>query len=274
MNKAYTLFNLFLSFIRAKNPHGYPVHRDLYSRGVGMTWPGLRIVTIASTFREHSFSTTSNIFNLTDIHHRVGKTENGWTDDFQCLKWFTESFIPQARARAGDDNEPILLVVDGHGSHVTKEMAKAGLAHNVHLFCLPPHTTHKLQPLDVGCFGLLTRKWLERCEAVIEATRENILKGDFVREYMNVRKSTMTQEIITAAWKKTGLFPFNAAIFSDDNFAPSNITSTQVYVPHSFPLPMDVDYDSEAESPHAENDDDLSVNSNGRRGAGEGGYNR
>ncbi len=25
MNKVYTLFNLFLSFILTKNPHGYPV---------------------------------------------------------------------------------------------------------------------------------------------------------------------------------------------------------------------------------------------------------
>ncbi|PSR72541.1 hypothetical protein PHLCEN_2v11589 [Hermanssonia centrifuga] len=29
MNKAYTLFNLFLSFILAKNPHGYPVKANL-----------------------------------------------------------------------------------------------------------------------------------------------------------------------------------------------------------------------------------------------------
>lgn len=71
----------------------------------------------------------------------VGKTENGWTDDFQCLKWFTESFIPQARTRTGSDTEPILLIVDGHGSHVTREMAEAGLAHNIHLF-FSHHTTH------------------------------------------------------------------------------------------------------------------------------------
>ncbi|THG93507.1 hypothetical protein EW026_g7744 [Hermanssonia centrifuga] len=180
-------------------------------------------------------------------HISVGKTENGWTDDFQCLKWFTESFIPQARARAGDDNEPILLVVDGHGSHVTKEMAKAGLAHNVHIFCLPPHTTHRLQPLDVGCFGLLSRKWLERCEEVIEATRENIAKGDFVREYMSVRAETMTKKVIVAAWQKTGLSPFNPDIFTEIDFAPSNATSTKAHVPLSFPQPMELDYDSEAE---------------------------
>ena len=30
---------------------------------------------------------------------------------------------------------------------------------NVHLFCLPPHTTHLLQPLDVGVFGPVKNAW-------------------------------------------------------------------------------------------------------------------
>lgn len=114
-------------------------------------------------------------------------------------------------------------------------MADAGLAHHVYVFCLPPHTTHKLQPLDVGCFGFLSRKWLERCEEVVENTGRTILKSDFVREYMAVRRRTMTPEVILGAWRRTGLMPFNSAIFTEKDFAPSYATSTQVYTPPSFP---------------------------------------
>ncbi|TFK45500.1 hypothetical protein OE88DRAFT_1633131, partial [Heliocybe sulcata] len=43
----------------------------------------------------------------------IGLTQNGWTDDFQCHKWFCETFIPQAnkkRAQLGSPDDPILLI--------------------------------------------------------------------------------------------------------------------------------------------------------------------
>ncbi len=51
MNKVYTLFNLFLSFILAKNPHGYPVRGILYDLGnesdglIGACKPSFRAAT-------------------------------------------------------------------------------------------------------------------------------------------------------------------------------------------------------------------------------------
>ncbi|PCH38502.1 hypothetical protein WOLCODRAFT_66605, partial [Wolfiporia cocos MD-104 SS10] len=53
---------------------------------------------------------------------------------------------------------------DGHGSHTTKCMVELAIANNIHLFCLPPHMTHKLQPLDVGVFRPLQQKWQEHCD--------------------------------------------------------------------------------------------------------------
>ncbi len=83
---------------------------------------------------------------------------DGWTDDTLCAQWFEKSFIPQATARHVSD-APILLILDGHGSHATAEMCKLALANNIHLFYLPPHTTPRLQLLDVGVFGPLQTAW-------------------------------------------------------------------------------------------------------------------
>lgn len=83
-------------------------------------------------------------------------SENGWTDDFLCGEWFEKSFIPQATRRNTSD-KPILLVLDGHGSHEKVKIIDLGLLHNIIIFCLPPHTTHMLQPLDVGVFGPFSR---------------------------------------------------------------------------------------------------------------------
>jgi hypothetical protein len=51
--------------------------------------------------------------------------------------------------------------VDEHGSHETREFMKYAEDHKIQIFALPPHTTHILQPLDVGCSQPL--KWYHGC---------------------------------------------------------------------------------------------------------------
>lgn len=80
--------------------------------------------------------------------------------------------------------KPILLIFDGHGSHLTEEIHQLALSHNIHLFCLPAHTTHKLQPLDVGIFGPLGNAFSKRCDEVLEDTGQEIPEKNFVKEYM------------------------------------------------------------------------------------------
>ena len=42
----------------------------------------------------------------------------------------------------------VLLVLDGHASHRPLDVVTYAREHDVALLCLPPHTTHRLQPLD------------------------------------------------------------------------------------------------------------------------------
>lgn len=49
--------------------------------------------------------------------------------------------------------------MDNHESHLSIELIDLAIARNVDLFCLPPHTTHILQPLDVGCFKPLKKEF-------------------------------------------------------------------------------------------------------------------
>jgi len=100
-------------------------------------------------------------------------SENGWTDDFLCKEWFKKKIIPQATAQNMSD-KPILLIYDVHGSHETLELIELTHEHNTILFCLPPHTTHKLQPLDVGVFGLFSCTWTEQCDEIVEDTSEEM----------------------------------------------------------------------------------------------------
>jgi len=100
------------------------------------------------------------------ISTRVAMLENGWMDDFLCKEWFRKSFIPQATAQ-NTSGKPILLIYDGHRSHDTLNLIELAWEHNVILFCLPPHTTHKLQPFDVGVFEHFSQIQVKRCHVSI-----------------------------------------------------------------------------------------------------------
>jgi hypothetical protein len=95
--------------------------------------------------------------------YSVALTESGWTNNEVAVWWLHHSFGPQMRAREPNMDKPILLIYDGHGSHATNAFIEEAMAWNIRLYRLPAHTTHKLQPLDVGCFGPIKRAWLDYC---------------------------------------------------------------------------------------------------------------
>ncbi|EGN97099.1 hypothetical protein SERLA73DRAFT_57716 [Serpula lacrymans var. lacrymans S7.3] len=113
----------------------------------------------------------------------VSISPNGWTDDFLGAQWFRQSFIPQATAQ-NQSGKPILLTFGGHSSHAVDEICQLALDNSIHLYCLPAHTTHKLQPLDVGTFGPFQHKWKVWCDTVVNETREETPREDFLRVYM------------------------------------------------------------------------------------------
>jgi hypothetical protein len=178
---------------------------------------------------------------LLNVTYSIGLTENGWTSDITGNEWLIKSFIPQVRAREPNMDEPILLILDGHGSHETDTFIDTALESNIHILKLPAHTTHQTQPLDVGCFGPLKSQWVEHCEAHLELTGEPLPKADFVKAYIAIRDEAVTPELVQAAFRKTGIAPFNANIFTEADYGPSYGSSTSAHLPQSFPGGDDVD---------------------------------
>jgi len=83
--------------------------------------------------------------------YRFSYSPKSWTDDKLVLEWLQQVFLPESSKRYPD--LPWLLIFDGHGSHITFNFVSLGFSNNVLLLCLPSHSTHLLQPLDVGLFG-------------------------------------------------------------------------------------------------------------------------
>ena len=168
------------------------------------------------------------------LAHSVALSEKGWTSNFIGTQWFEKGFVPQAKAR-NVSGKPILLIYDGHRSHETLELREAADKAEIHLFCIPPHTSHRLQPLDVGVFGPLQRAWQKRCLEVLEATGKSITQENVVKEYMNARTKSVNTALVVSAWKRAGIWPLNAQVFTEEDFAPSYSSSKNPPLPVSFP---------------------------------------
>ncbi|THH14570.1 hypothetical protein EUX98_g9594 [Antrodiella citrinella] len=208
-------------------------------------------------------------FTDDDREYLVCTTDNGWTDDEVCKNWFTKCFIPHAQAHS-DTSKPILLLYDGHSSHSTHDIIEAALANNIILFCLPPHTTHRLQPCDVGAFSPLKRAWSSRCNIVFEETHQPLGLKDVVREYFCARDASFKTDTIKSAWTKSGIGVdettgrpvCNPGLFTYTDFAPSMLSSTQLHVPDGFPadqlgntIKNEIQDDSASSSEGGEDDD-------------------
>ena len=58
-----------------------------------------------------------------------------------------------------------MLFVDSHSSHVTTSFLKAAMDLKILVVIYPPHSTYRLQPLDVGCFAPLATYYSQNLEA-------------------------------------------------------------------------------------------------------------
>ena len=81
----------------------------------------------------------------------------GWTDQELFLHWL-RNFLKYA-----NPGHPLLLLLDGHSSHFELISIEFSKERDVIIFYLPPHTTHRSQPLDSCVFGPLKKAWTEVC---------------------------------------------------------------------------------------------------------------
>ena len=78
-------------------------------------------------------------------------SESGWSNGDIFQQYLQDHFLPHVKGQTQD--EPVLLIYDGHASHISSKLIEWAKGNNIILFVLPAHTSHLLQPLDVAIFG-------------------------------------------------------------------------------------------------------------------------
>lgn len=109
----------------------------------------------------------------------------GWTERIFAIQWLVQVFEPHTVNIASGC--PRALILDGHDSHVTIEFVRFCKDHNIRLYCLPAHTTHLLQPLDVEVFGPLQQAYGKAIDDAVCTGVTGIYKGNFFPLYIKAR---------------------------------------------------------------------------------------
>jgi hypothetical protein len=150
-------------------------------------------------------------------------SEAGYTDSEISLEWIKRVFEPQTRAIA--NNRPRLLLWDGFGTHESAEVLEFCLDNNIIPCRLPSHTSHKLQPCDVGVFSALKSAYRDQVEQMERAGVGTIGKQHFTYLYEPARKKAITPRNIMAGFRGSGLFPFDPdRVLADVPKPPAKLT--------------------------------------------------
>ena len=136
----------------------------------------------------------------------IAVTDNGWTTNEKGMDWIRH-FEKHTKPRTIGGYR--LLVLDGHESHHSDEFEEYCKEHNIVTLCMPAHSSHILQPLDVGCFSPLKKAYGRQIEDMMRAQIAHIIKDDFFPAFHAAFNIAMTESNIRGGFRGAGLLPFN-----------------------------------------------------------------
>lgn len=153
-------------------------------------------------------------------------SDSGFINTDLFLKWLKHF---KSFAKASTEFNNVLLILDNHSSHISLEAILFCRENGIHLLSLPPHSSHKLQPLDVCFFQPLKTsysvevdKWhINHPGRPISLYHVSSLFGAAYNRIANLEKAHK-------AFLCTGICPFNPDIFSEEDFMGATVTERPI----------------------------------------------
>lgn len=145
-------------------------------------------------------------------------SNNGWSNAELFNEWLVH-FKKHAHPTA---DSPVLLILDNHISHISIEAYTFCRENHIHMVSLPPHTSHRLQPLDLTFFGPLKNALFREYDLYMMQTGHKRITEYEVAELLNnafLKVATMSNA--SSGFRAAGIHPYNPDKFSDIDFAPA-----------------------------------------------------
>ncbi|TGZ50001.1 Jerky-like protein [Temnothorax longispinosus] len=124
----------------------------------------------------------------------------------------------------------VLLILDNHDSHISIAALEFCQKNWITVLSLPPHCSHKLQPLDRSIFGPLKKAVNQHCDYWMTSNLGKTMSIYDIPAIINRALSlAVTSTNIMAGFATTGILPFNPDVFGEIDFLPSQVTDRVWY---------------------------------------------
>lgn len=144
----------------------------------------------------------------------ISGQESGWIDGPIYRNYIQNFFVDEInkkRQANGEDNEPVLLIMDHHSSRDGLDAKLLWDQHKILLLLIPAHSSHIVQPLDLSSNGEFKQKLRERFKTIPNedaSSRRNRLMQISARVLSRINN----KDTIKTGWEHTGLWPFNPEV--------------------------------------------------------------
>lgn len=145
-------------------------------------------------------------------------SQNGWINDDLFVVWLNH-FQTKVKSSIED---PVLLICDNHQSHISLEAFQFCKKNHIVMVSLPPHTSNRLQPLDLTFFGPLKSALSREYDLfMFDHAHRRITVADIPQLFKKSYVKIATMDKAISGFKASGIVPFNPDKFSADDFAPA-----------------------------------------------------
>ena len=143
-------------------------------------------------------------------------SQKGWINAdlfFEWLQFFDKNISPA---------RPVLLIMDSHSSHLSPQVLEYAKSHQIILFTIPAHTSHILQPLDVGVFRPFKAAWRAELQTYkVNHPNSVPTRFDFHNFLTPVYEKCFIPSNIRGGFRKAGIYPLDKDAVCPEATAPS-----------------------------------------------------
>jgi hypothetical protein len=133
-------------------------------------------------------------------------SKKGWTSDLIEFEWLRTHFEPFLSKSI---NSRHLLIIDGHSSYVTARFIAFCILSKIDLFLLPPHSSHKTQPLDLSIFAPLKTAINLEVDRIFRHSTMRLPRVEWTSAYIKARARCFNPSSIESGFRKAGIYPFD-----------------------------------------------------------------
>ncbi|CAH2101982.1 unnamed protein product [Euphydryas editha] len=139
-------------------------------------------------------------------------SDSGWINESIFIDYLRHfiSFVKPTK------EDPVLLILDNHESHISLGAYELFREHGLHVLSLPPHVSHKMQPLDLTIFSSLKMAYNKECELyMVNNPGKRISQYEVGELFTKAFNKTANISKAISGFRAAGIYPIDPDRFKD-----------------------------------------------------------